>query len=185
MRAATLALITTLVLATSPRAYAAKPQQIAPEGAHSYLSIADEHEPGEWIVIQGTIYDGKAWLRDASIYISHADWTGRDSPNQLGEPRLNGYMRSNYHGGYDFDTVRPGHPDRRTPARISCVVTATGFKDQFIDLYFADDPVLTPELREAAAHPPEDGKKQVVILPLSRDVRGVFHTRFDIMMTRE
>ncbi len=184
MRVATLALITTLILATSPRAYAAQPRHIAPEGAHSYLSIADEHEPGEWVVIDGIVHDDKTWLRDASIYISHADWTGHDSINQFGEPRLNGFMRSNYYGGYDFDTVRPGHPDRRTPAHIDCVVTARGFKDRIIEIYFEDDPLLTPALHQAAANPPEDGKIQVVILPLRRDGRGVFHTKFDILLKR-
>lgn len=184
MRVATLALITALILATSSRAYAVKPQQIAPDDAHSYLSIADEHEPGEWVVIQGTVYDDKAWLRNASIYISHADWVGRDSPDKFGEPRLKGYMRTNYHGGYDFDTIMPGHPDRRTPAHIDCVVTAKGFKDRIIEIYFDDDALLTPELRAAAANPPEDGKKQIVILPSHRDVRGVFHARFDIFMQR-
>lgn len=184
MRVATLAVITTLILATSPRAHAAKPQQIAPDDAHSYLSIADEHEPGEWVVIQGTVYDGKDWLRGASIYISHADWVGHDSPDTSGEPRLKGYMRTNYHGGYDFDTVMPGHPDRRTPAHINFIVTAKGFKDRVIEIYFDEDTLLTPELRAAAANPPTDGNKQIVILSAPRDVRGVFHARFDIFMQR-
>ncbi len=184
MRVATLALITTLMLAASPRVYAATPQHIAPEGVHSYLSIADEHEPGEWVVIEGIVSDGNTWLRDASIYVSHADWTGHDSINQFGEPRLNGFMRSNYYGGYDFDTVRPGHPDLRTPAHINCVVTARGFKDRVIEIYFDDDILLTPDLRAAAEKPPEDDKKQVVILPLRRDGRGVFHTKLNILLKR-
>lgn len=184
MRIATLATIAALGLTAPTRAAEVKPPQIAPEDAVSYLSIADEHEPGEWVVIDGNVNDGNTWLRNASIYISHADWTGHDSPNQLGQPRLNGYMRTNYHGRYDFDTVRPGHPDRITPAHINFVVKAAGFKDRIIDLYFDDDPLLTPELRAAAANPSDDSKKQVVILPLRRDGRGVFHSKLNVTLKR-
>ncbi len=184
MRVATFAMIAALILTTSARASLVKPQQVAPEDAYSYLSIADEHEPGEWIVIVGNVNDGQTWIRGASIYVSHADWTGQYAPDKTGEPRLRGAIRSNYHGGYDFDTVRPGHPDRRTPASINCVITAPGFKERLIDFYFDDDPLLTPELRAAAANPPEDGQRQVVILPLHRDGRGVFHAEFDITLTR-
>ncbi len=163
---------------------------IAPERSDPSLSITDEEEPGEWIVIRGLVTDGLTHVRGVSIFVYHADWMGRYTVDEMRlgartKPRLHGAMRTDTNGRYCFDTIRPGpYPHQPLPAQIHWVVTAPGFKDLKIQMWFADDPMISSEKRAEAANDAAHDGEQVVILPMARDARGVWHSLFDITLTR-
>lgn len=115
--------------------------------------IVPEREPGEPLIISGTIYapDGRKPMEGISLYVYQTDATGRYSTSG-GEnrgTRIHGLMRTNAEGHYEFRTIKPGsYPQSRNPAHIHAYVSGPGYPEYWIDEYHFDDgPFVTNEMR--------------------------------------
>jgi protocatechuate 3,4-dioxygenase beta subunit len=116
---------------------------------HASTTLAPPSEPGEPMIVFGTIRDAKGNpIAGALIYVFHADAKGhytRDRPMDEPNSRLFGYMKTGADGCYQFRTIRPGgYPQAPIPQHIHMLVTAAGYRDHrcqsTCQLVFADDP---------------------------------------------
>ncbi|HEY7547229.1 MAG TPA: hypothetical protein VID27_20210 [Blastocatellia bacterium] len=128
--------------------------QIADKNAPSRVTIAAKEEPGERIIVTGTVYDAEGKpLEGVSVYVYHTDANGYYTPgsNDNRNPRLRGYMRTDREGRYEFSTIRPGpYPNSRIPAHIHYVVTAPGYRERVFEIVFEGDPFIDDRIRADA-----------------------------------
>src|ERR1051326_7764841 len=101
----------------------------APPNPPSRIVIPLEREPGEPLIISGTVYkeDGKTPAEGILIYVYHANAAGINAKRtpDTGRPQwrhgyLRGWMRTGKDGKYEFRTIKPGgYPHRPdVPAHI-------------------------------------------------------------------
>ena len=125
----------------------------APDELSWKTVVAAKDEPGERLVVTGTVFqpDGETPAANVLLYVYHTDATGvypregRDrSDANWRSGTLRGWMLTGKDGRYRFDTIRPAsYPDTTTPAHIHITVTAPGYDEYWIESYkFADDPYL-------------------------------------------
>ena len=145
---------------------------------HWSITIASKDEPGERMVVTGTVYapDGKTPLQGITVYVYHTDAKGYYNNKKGSEqkPRLNGTMTTNSSGQYEYRTIRPAsYPDSRAVAHVHYVISGKGYKEQYDELEFEGDPFL-------------DGKKGKDrfsnIQPISKDKDGIWRCVKDIKM---
>jgi protocatechuate 3,4-dioxygenase beta subunit len=162
------------------------PQQAASEAPWK-ITIAPEGEPGEPLIVSGTVYaeDVATPLAGVSVYVYHTDARGhyslkdaRDSEN----PRLRGLMRTDAQGRYEYRTVKPGsYPGTRNPAHIHYVVSATGYREKQFEIIFEGDPFITDRIRSEA----ERGESGYSLRRHERDDKGVLRCVQDIKLRRD
>ena len=120
-------------------------------------SICTEKEPGEPLIVSGTIFapDGRTPLEGISLFVYQTDATGvyTTSGGDNRNTRIHGSMRSNAEGRYEFRTIKPGsYPGSRNPAHIHAYVSGPGYPEYWIDEYhFNDDPFISDEEKQKAA----------------------------------
>lgn len=156
------------------------PATIAWQGA-----IAPPSEPGERLVVSGTIYqpDGTTPAPGITLFVYHTDSRGhyntRDDPF---DPRLYGWVRTGADGRYEFRTIRPGpYPALSTPAHIHVHVYGPGRPEWFIPEYwFAGDPLIPARDRDL---PVRLGRFSPIV-PLTRDGDGTWRGQRDIRLDR-
>lgn len=116
-------------------------------------AIVSDQEPGEPLIVSGTIYapDGRAPLERISLWVYQTDATGNYSTGggNNRNTRLHGLMRTNAEGRYEFRTIKPvSYPGRRIPAHIHAFVSGPGYPEYWIDEYwFEGDPFITDDMR--------------------------------------
>lgn len=146
------------------------------------VSLVDKNEPGEPLIVSGTVYDqdGKTPLEGVSIHVYQTDAKGYYSREGRGSsnPRIRGWMRTNAEGKYEFRTIKPAaYPGRRIPAHIHCKVSGAGYSEQWVDDFLFDgDPLLTKSDYEKYA---EKGQFSS-IMKITRDKDGVLRSVRDI-----
>ncbi len=118
------------------------------DGAPERTVLADAGEPGERIVIEGTVYgpDCRTPVAAANLDVWHADHEGNYHDDTT-EYRLRGQIQTDAQGRYRFESIKPGrYPlgGSTRPAHIHFIVTKPGFAPLTTQLYFADDPFLSP-----------------------------------------
>src|SRR6185503_355797 len=73
--------------------------------------IVGENEPGQPLIVSGTIYspDGSKPLEGINLYVYQTDATGRYSTSggDTRNTRIHGEMTTNAQGRYEFRTIRP------------------------------------------------------------------------------
>lgn len=160
----------------------------APPNPSWRIRIAPEGEPGEPLVVSGTVFgfDGKAPAQGVLIYAYHTDDTGYyttrgdETGNGRRHGRLRGWMKTGPDGRYEFRTVVPApYPNRRDPAHIHMTVTAPGLAEYWVDsIWFEGDPHITPAQR---ARLPERGGFFPIVAPV-RGGDGVLRATRDIRL---
>jgi protocatechuate 3,4-dioxygenase, beta subunit len=119
--------------------------------------IVANNEPGEPLIVSGTIYspDGNQPLAGITLYVYQTDATGvyTTSGGDNRGTRIHGVMRTNAQGQYEFRTIKPGsYPNSRNPAHIHAYVSGPGYPEYWIDEYlFADDPFIKDEDKRTAS----------------------------------
>jgi len=121
-------------------------------------AICSDKEPGEPLIISGTIYapDGRTPMEGIILSVYQTDATGvystRGGEDQR-NTRLHGQMRSSNEGKYEFRTIKPGsYPGSRNPAHIHAYVAGAGYPEYWIDeFHFTDDPFISDDDKRNAA----------------------------------
>jgi|GEM_PF-749137 len=150
------------------------------------VSLVSSTEPGEPMIISGTIYapDGKTPLEGISLFVYQTDATGRYSTTggDNRNTRLHGVMKTNREGRYEFRTIKPAsYPDSRIPAHVHAYVSGPDYPEYWIDEYhFADDPFVTSEMK---AKDEVKGNRSSIVT-LTRGADGVLHGVRDIVIER-
>jgi protocatechuate 3,4-dioxygenase beta subunit len=108
-------------------------------------TIAPPSEPGERLVISGTVYhpDGVTPAPGITLFVFHTDARGHyNSRDDAYDPRLYGWARTGADGQYELRTIRPGpYPQVTNPAHIHVHVFGPGRPEWFIPEYwFEGDP---------------------------------------------
>lgn len=140
------------LLACNRRAVATNSQDSVP----STVKIVSEQEPGEPLVVSGTIYspDGKQPLPGITLNVYQTDATGRYSTSGGDNrgTRIHGLMRTDARGRYEFRTIKPAsYPNTKNPAHIHAYVSGPGYPEYWIDEYlFAGDPFIKDDAKEKA-----------------------------------
>jgi protocatechuate 3,4-dioxygenase beta subunit len=98
------------------------------------------HDPGMPLKVSGRVFDvaGNS-LEHATIEIWQTDHLGH---YDLEGFRYRAKLLSSGNGGYNFDSVMPGHYPDRVCQHIHYLVTAPGHRPLVTQLYFATDPVF-------------------------------------------
>jgi protocatechuate 3,4-dioxygenase beta subunit len=160
-------------------------QVIRKHTRHATTVLSPPDEPGEPLIVSGIVRDAQDTpIRDALIYVFHADAKGFYSPKRAMDEqnsRLFGYMKTGTDGHYEFRTIRPGgYPQAPIPQHIHMLVTATGYRDHkcrsTCQLVFEDDPRMTPEWHKWAK---KDGNP---VLRVTRGPDGVQRCKYDIVL---
>lgn len=150
------------------------------------VSLVAPSEPGEPMIISGTIYapDGRTPLEGISLFIYQTDAAGRYSTSggDNRNTRLHGVMQTNREGRYEFRTIKPAsYPDSRIAAHVHAYVSGPGYPEYWIDEYhFADDPFVTSDMKAK-----DEGKgSRSSILTLTRGADGVLRGVRDFVIER-
>jgi protocatechuate 3,4-dioxygenase beta subunit len=123
-----------------------------PETLSSVMTIADATEPGDRLIITGTIFkrDGKTPYPHLVLYAYQTDATGRYTKNgtetgvQKWHGRLHGWCKTDKNGRYEIRSIRPArYPDNSMPAHIHAAVKPDGGQPFYItDFVFRDDSLV-------------------------------------------
>lgn len=149
-------------------------------------TLAPINEPGEPLIISGTIYqrDGKTLAPDILLYVYHTDNKGLYSPasNQTTGTRhghLRGWIKTDSQGRYQFSSIRPAsYPNGKAPQHIHPLIKEPTTSLYWIDEYlFDDDPFLTHEERLKQQKRGGSG-----IIQLTKNEKGVWIGRRDIIL---
>ena len=162
----------------------------APRKLSSSTVIAPPGEPGERLVISGTVFraDGRTPAPGVVVYAYHTNAAGiyPKRGNERGYARWHGYLRgwvrSDARGRYEFRTIRAAtYPSRVEPAHVHLEVrTPNGREYDLTAIVDSADPLVTPEYRRLAARINTRGGEGIV--PFRRDSAGVWHARRDIVL---
>lgn len=152
----------------------------------STISIASPQEPGERLIISGTIYlpDGITPAKGAILALWHTDAKGyyAEEGGEAGEehPRLHARLQTDADGKYEFRTIKPApYPHRSVPAHIHGHISAPGFPEYAIVYYFEGDRFIKAEDR-AKLNSYRGGTPSII--KLTRDGSGVWHGTRDIKL---
>ena len=142
--------------------------------------IAPKDEPGEPLVIEGTVRNrqGKV-VPGVVVYAYQTDAGGVYPRASTRHGRLRGWALTDGAGRYRFDTIRPGsYPTGRNPQHVHMHLIEPGKATYYIaDLVFTDDPYLDVERERRRAQRGGDGVSTPV-----KDAQGVWRVRRDMVL---
>lgn len=126
------------------------------ENVPAKVVIVSDKEPGEPLIVSGTIYapDGHSPLEGITLYVYQTDATGVYSTSGTGgdnrNTRIHGVMRTGAGGRYEFRTIRPAsYPSTRISAHIHAYVSGKDYPEYWIDEYlFANDPFVSDDVKQ-------------------------------------
>jgi len=152
------------------------------------VRIAPEDEPGEPLVIEGTVRDEEgAPASGVIVYAYHTDARGiypRDERlrGSAAYPhgRLRAWAKTGADGSYRFETIRPGsYPGTTIAQHVHMHVIEPGRCTYYIaSIEFEDDPHLTAADREAQ----ERGRGGSGLVSPTREGGGRWTVRRDIVL---
>ncbi|MAP55579.1 hypothetical protein [Altibacter sp.] len=160
----------------------------APKDLSWSTRIADASEPGEPLVLSGTVYlpDGKTPASNVLVYAYHTNAEGiyPKRGDETGNGQRHGYLRAwvrtNAEGAYRFETIRPeAYPSRSEPAHMHLTVAHDSIPEYWLNAtQFQGDPLLPktlPPLTERDGGYPSTIK-------LIKDAQGVWQGTRDIIL---
>ncbi|KAA3614254.1 MAG: intradiol ring-cleavage dioxygenase [Planctomycetota bacterium] len=161
----------------------------APRSLSWNTTIAPPDEPGEKLVVTGTIYqeDGSTPAADVLVYVYHTNVEGvypkrgDETGNARRHGYLRGWMRTDEEGRYRFETIRPApyHTHGGEPAHIHYTIQPKGSREYWINAaWFSDDPRVTDELLAGLNR--QGGFSNV--MQVSQDANGVWHGKRDLIL---
>lgn len=154
------------------------------------MVIADSSEPGERLILRGTIYraDGKTPYPGVILYAYHTDHRGYYSKrgNERGihkwHGHLHGWCRTDDRGAYEIRTIRPArYPSGRAPAHIHAAIQEPGGKEPYYitDFVFADDDLVDRDYLERLSGVGGSG-----VVSLRSEAHGGLHGSRDLVLGR-
>jgi len=155
-----------------------------PDRIDSRSHIAPKDEPGEPLVIEGTVRDvqGKP-AAGIIVYAHHTNAAGIYPRAETRHGRIRGWARSDSTGSYRFETIRPGaYPNAGIPQHIHFHIIEPGRGLYWIgDINFDDDPLVTDEFRKRLS----PGRGGYGLCHPTKDADGVWHVKRDIALGQE
>ena len=150
---------------------------VAPTDAPWSARMAPEGEPGEPLIVEGTVRGaGGEPLPGVSVFASQTGADGIYGPRGNSDPRLRVHLRTDRRGRYRFETVRPGsYPGTRIAAHIHVHVTPPDGRERVSEVVFEGDPLVTERMR---ANP------FFAVRPVERRAGGVGHVTYDVAIER-
>lgn len=155
-----------------------------PASSSAPIVLVGEDEPGQPLVVSGTVYapDGVTPVAGITLNIHQTDANGyyarpgTDDPN----PRIRGRLQTDVNGRYRFRTIKPGsYPGRTIPAHIHIKASGAGYSEQWVhDLLFEGDPLISERTRARAT---QAGKFGSICSP-QRDPAGLLHCEYNIKL---
>ena len=148
------------------------------------IEIAPRNEPGGRFVIEGRLLGAGDSLpiTGANVYVYHVDQKGWYSRKGDKYPRLAGVLRTDRLGRYRVRSILPGRYESGPHVHFEAWGQDLPANSWFVNLYKApgekDDPAWgrTPGKHYIAPDSPQ--------APVTRDSKGVFHTEWDLLMSR-
>jgi protocatechuate 3,4-dioxygenase beta subunit len=155
------------------------------------MSIAKQDEPGERLVISGTIFkaDGRTPYPNVILYAYHTDnkgyysKTGKETGILKWHGRLHGWCKTDQNGYYEIRTIRPArYPNNSIPAHIHMTVKEPMDKGTYhiSDCVFKDDSLVNEQYLQSIRS--MIGASGVVTLKKSTE--GIWVGRRDIVLAR-
>ncbi len=165
-------------------AWEREPQTLTPS-----IRLAAPSEPGEPLLLQGTIYkaDGRTPAPGVVLYIHHTNDAGvygngtNESVWSRRHGRLRGWLRTGPDGRYAVHTIRPGeYPGRADPAHIHLTIWEAGKDPYWIDdVAFAGEPHVNATYRAERENRGGPG-----IVQLKREASGRWLAGRDIVLLK-
>ncbi|MBA3891389.1 MAG: intradiol ring-cleavage dioxygenase [Gemmatimonadaceae bacterium] len=128
----------------------------APAGLTATMTIAPPEEPGERLIIRGTVYqpDGRRPAAGVLMYAYHTNAAGAYARRggERGNAQRHGYLRgwllTDSLGRYTIHTIRPAaYPSATEPQHVHVTLTPPGGRERWVEsTLFADDPLLPERL---------------------------------------
>lgn len=163
--------------------------EFAPADLAWSARIGSVDEPGEQLVLTGTVYlpDGKTPAAGVTIYAHQTDATGiypgggPDLPGSARDGRLRAWVATGADGRYRFETIKPApYPARTMPAHIHLYVREPGKRPYYVDdVVFAGEFLVDQAYRDAQELRGGSG-----IVTLQRDGEDRWLARRDIVLER-
>jgi protocatechuate 3,4-dioxygenase beta subunit len=151
-------------------------------GATSVAVLAGPEEPGERLVVTGTVFapDGVTPAPGVFLYVYNTDATGRYNSERGLPPRLHGWMKTGPDGRYEYRTIKPAsYPGSRIPAHVHTQLWGGVYPPQSgPELNFEGDPFLSAAEKERS----ERLGRFAFIRPLRKDASGVWRVEQDIRL---
>jgi protocatechuate 3,4-dioxygenase beta subunit len=141
-----------------------------PATLRSTTRIAPVTEPGEPMILEGTVRDArKQPVAGVIVYAYHTNAKGlypTTTPPSNAVQRhgtLRAFAKTDARGAYRFETIRPAsYPRTKIPQHVHMHVVEPGRCTYFIDeTVFTDDPMLTDEVKQRE-HAEDRGGRGVV-----------------------
>lgn len=152
----------------------------------SKIKLVADSEPGEIMIISGTIYlpDGKTPAKGAILSVWQTDAKGYyiEGGGGAGElhPRIHGRMKTRADGKYEFRTIRPGqYPSHTSPAHVHGHISAPYFPEYPIIYYFEGDDLITDKNR-SDLNSYRGGTPSIITL--TKDRNGILIGHRDIIL---
>lgn len=152
-----------------------------PQELSSEARIAPAGEPGESMVITGTVRSqAGAPAENIIVYAYQTNAKGRYPRGKTRHGRLRAWVKTDGSGEYRFYTVRPGsYPGRDIAQHVHMHVIEPGKATYYIsDVLFLDDPLLSAEDRRRAKR----ARGGNGLSRPTRDADGVWQVRRDIIL---
>ncbi len=152
----------------------------------SKIVLVKEGEPGEKMVISGTVYlpDRKTPAKGAILAVWQTDANGlyynkgKEGPED--NPRIRGRVKTGADGKYEIHTIKPApYPGNRIPSHIHVHVSAPDFPEYGSEYLFEGDKYITSEdLRRSENK--NDGSTHII--KLTKENKGILSGKCDLIL---